>query len=262
MIRILSIARLVWLEMLRRKDFYVLFVLLVGFMFFLLSANAFGLGATPRYLLDGGLLLAWVASVALVAALVARQLPSEERQGTIFPLLAKPVTRGQLIVGKWLGGWLACAAATLAFYLAVLVVVLGRGGQVGWITLVQTWMLQVVGLSVMAALSLLLSTRMTFGAAVTTSVLIIGGSAWLLPRVPTLVLYSSGWRMTGMLLLYYLLPHLELFDMRRRLVHGWEPLSWGIFFKILLYGALLTTLLLVLAWLAYRHKKFRRSELL
>ena len=36
---------------------------------------------------------------------------------TIFPLLAKPVTRGQVIVGKFAGCWLACGFALLVFYL-------------------------------------------------------------------------------------------------------------------------------------------------
>jgi len=262
MIRVWSIARLVWLEMIRRKDFYVLLILLAALMFFLLSANAFGLGATPRYLLDSGLLMVWVASVVLVVMLTGRQLPSEERDGTIFPLLAKPVGRGQLILGKWLGGWLAGGAATAVFYAVVVAVVWARGGHPGRVTLLQSWLLQVAGLGVMAALTLALSTRMTYGAAATTALLVIGGSSWLLPRVPTLVLYASGWQMNAMLLLYYLLPHFELFDMRRRVVHDWGPIDPVVLAKILVYAGILVCLFLLLAWLAYRHKKFRRSELL
>ena len=262
MIKVLTIARIVWLEMIRRKDFYVLAIILAALLFVLLTADVFGLGSTPRYLLDSGLLMAWSASSVLAVFLVGRQLPSEERDGTIFPLLAKPISRGQLIMGKWLGGWLACAAATVVFYLLVTATVVLREWSPHWLTLLQCWTLHVCGLAVMAALALALSTRLTYGAAATTALVIIAGSVWMLPQVPTLTMYASGWRMDAMLLLYYVLPHFELFDMRRRLVHDWGPVDWTILARIAAYAALLTALLLVVAWLSYRHKMFRRSELL
>ncbi|MBU1694112.1 MAG: ABC transporter permease subunit, partial [Verrucomicrobia bacterium] len=105
--RALIIARVVWLDMLRRKDLYVMAILLLTLLFVLMSLNLFGLGAVIRYILDVGLLLAWLFSLVLVVGLAARQLPREESRGTIFPLLAKPVTRGELLLGKWLGSWTA-----------------------------------------------------------------------------------------------------------------------------------------------------------
>ena len=33
-----------------------------------------------------------------------------------FPLLAKPISRAQLLLGKFLGCWLACGIALLCFY--------------------------------------------------------------------------------------------------------------------------------------------------
>lgn len=260
--RVFTIARIVWLEMIRRKDFYVLAIILAALLFMLLTADVFGLGSTPRYLVDSGLLMAWIASSVLAVFLVGRQLPAEERDGTVFPLLAKPISRGQLIVGKWLGGWLACAAATAVFYLLVTAVAVLREWSPDWLTLLQCWTLHVCALAVMSALALAFSTRLTYGAVVTMALVIIGGSIWMLPQVPTLAMYASGLRMDAMLLLYYLLPHFELFDMRRRLVHDWGPVDWTIFARIAAYAGLLAALLLVVAWLSYRHKMFRRSELL
>ena len=44
MTRILAITRTVWLEMIRRKDLYVLLILLVTLLFILMSLNIFGDG--------------------------------------------------------------------------------------------------------------------------------------------------------------------------------------------------------------------------
>ena len=61
-----------------------------------------------RYLKDVCLLLIWISSLVIAITTTARQIPAERESRTIFPLLAKPVRRGELIVGKFLGCWLAC----------------------------------------------------------------------------------------------------------------------------------------------------------
>ena len=96
MIRILTLAWMVWLEMIRRKDIYVLLILLAAFLVTLMALNLFGLGRAVSYLKEIGMLLAWVCSWILAVSISARQLPQEERQGTIFPLLAKPVGRATI----------------------------------------------------------------------------------------------------------------------------------------------------------------------
>ena len=44
MTRILTLAWLVWLEMIRRKDIYVLLILLTAFLVTLMTLDLFGLG--------------------------------------------------------------------------------------------------------------------------------------------------------------------------------------------------------------------------
>ena len=93
MISVLTIAGVVWLEVLRRKDVYVLFILLAAFLIALLTLDVFGLGSAVGYVKELGLLLVWLFSWILAVTVSVRQLTREEEQGTIFPLLAKPVTR-------------------------------------------------------------------------------------------------------------------------------------------------------------------------
>src|SRR5580700_2603825 len=113
---IFAIAGVVIKEMYRRKDFYVLFALIVLITLMLGSLNFFDDDRIVRYLKDASLLLIWLFSLVIAITTTARQIPAERESRTIFPLLAKPVGRGEFVVGKFLGCWLACGIALLAFY--------------------------------------------------------------------------------------------------------------------------------------------------
>ena len=260
MIRILSIAWAVWLEMIRRKDLYVLLILLLALLFVLMSLNAFGLGAVVRYVSDVGLLFAWIFSIVLSVSMSARQLPQEEAKGTIYPLLAKPITRAELILGKWLGTWTAPAMGTLLFYAVIFSMVVLRGGTFDRGCLTQALFLHVVLLSCVSAVSLALSTRMTYGAAATMAYVFIGAAFAITPQVPELVVQEKGFAVNAMLALYYGLPHFELFDLRQRLVHEWGAAPWSVVFQVFVYGVVWTAILLLLTWLSYRKKRFQRGS--
>jgi len=262
MIRILTLAWLVWLEMLRRKDVYVLLILLVAFLVTLMALNLFGLGQAVSYLKEIGLLLAWVCSWILAVSVSARQLPQEERQGTIFPLLAKPVSRAEVLLGKWLGAWVVTGAATLVFYALLAGMVALRGGGFGGVVLAQAWLLHFGLLGIITALGIAFSTRL-HGDAASALTYVVTLAAWLvLPRVPDLMLTARGALQTGLMTIYYALPHLELFDLRHRLVYGWPPVPGAVVLWILVYGLLMTAVFLTLGWLAYRNKRFTRGAIL
>jgi len=258
---VLTIAGVVWLEVLRRKDVYVLFILLAAFLIALLTLDVFGLGSAVGYVKELGLLLVWLFSWILAVTVSVRQLTREEEQGTIFPLLAKPVTRWALIMGKWLGAWSIVVAATIVFYLFLAGIVIWRGGGFGLAILIQALVLHLALLGIITALGILFSTRLNGDAATTLSLVVTLTAYLVLPRVPGLILNEHGFRRNCLLALYYALPHLELFDLRRRLVHNYDPVSAATWFQVALYGVLLMALLLLLAWLAYRKKRLVRGAL-
>ncbi len=260
--QILTLAWVVWLEMLRRKDFYVLLILLLVFLGALLMLNVFGLGRLVIYIKEIGLLLIWGASWILATALGARQLPQEETRGTVFALLAKPVRRGQVLLGKWLGVWLGAVAATTLFYGILLVVVLARGGALNGLALAQALGLHFVFLGLLAAMAIAFSTRLHADAAAVMTY-VVSLSAWLvLPRAPDLALHARGLGQTGLMLVYYLLPHLEVLDMRRRLIYDWPPAAGSAVALALTYGACWTALILFLGWLGYRKRRFARGTIM
>lgn len=97
------VGRGVFIELLRRKDLYVLgtfmllFVLAVGVVRLVGIENA----ATATFLLNLGLTLASFSAHLLTLLLTARQMPDEVENRTLYPLLAKPLERRHLLAGKW-----------------------------------------------------------------------------------------------------------------------------------------------------------------
>lgn len=256
------LAKVVWLELLRRKDLYVLSILLVALTVASLTVDSFGGENVERYIFDLGLFLIWLFSIILVVTLASRQIPGEEKSGTIYPLLAKPVSRLDFILGKWLGCWLASVAALALFYVFLVAVIVLRGGEISALPLLQAWGLHSAMLAVVAAITIVLSTRMSYGAAATLSFVVQAAVFFMVPKIPAWTTYEAGIRKVVLMIIYYILPHFELFDMRRRLVHEWGAISWSTFGTVIVYGGILTIFFLALAWWGYRHKMFKRGDAL
>jgi ABC-type transport system involved in multi-copper enzyme maturation permease subunit len=258
--RALSIARIVWLELLRKKDIYVLLILLLAMLLAVVSLNIFGLGGTVRYVADSGLTLAWLFSWILAINVTSRELPQEETRGTVFPMLAKPITRLEFLVGKWLGCWGAVTLATIAFHVLVYLIVAAKGSVLDPVAAVQAILLHAAALGILCATALLFSTRMNADAGAAISYVVSAASFFVVPRVPEFVAQQGGFSATAQMALYHLLPHFEVFDMRKRLVHAYGPAPWPTVALIVLYGLSFTVILVLLAWLAYRNKKFSRGD--
>ncbi|MEI7879544.1 MAG: ABC transporter permease subunit [bacterium] len=260
--QIITIAGIVWLEMVRRKELSVLLILLATLLTSLLSFDVFGLSQVSGYVKDMGLLTVWVLAWILTINTSVRQLPQEEQRGTLFPLLAKPVSRLTLIIGKWLGVWSITCLSLVCFYLTVCLAVWIKGGAFNFSTLIQAILLHAAALALISSLGLAFSTRLNHDAATVTTYLITGAAFLLLPRVPAMLAEAKGPASYAIFSVYYLFPHFELFDLRRRLVHDWGPVNWLTLTEILLYAALMTIVFISLAWLGYRKRRFSRGDIL
>jgi ABC-type transport system involved in multi-copper enzyme maturation permease subunit len=256
--KIIVIAGMVWMEMWRRKTLQVLGILMAAVLLLLFSINISGLGRIPGYVKETGLLLTWLLGWILAINMAVRQLPQEEKRGTVYALLARPVSRLQLLLGKWLGAWMAATGAVVCFYVLTVVIVKAFGGSFGAMALLQAMGLHVMLLAMLTALAVLFSVRSTQEAASVLSYIFSAAMFAFIPRIPEFVSDTTGWRETAMLIIYTAMPHFELFDMRRRVVHLHGPISWVTWSMILLYGAMITAILLIIAWLAFRHRHFSR----
>lgn len=259
--RILSISVVVWLGAVRRKDTTVALILLATLLGVVATADVYGLAGVVRYLKDIGLLLAWIFGWGIAVMTASRELPGEESRGTIFTLVAKPVHRGEIILGKWLGAWTLTIAVVATFYLLVAAAVASRGGAFHGQALLQGYVLHAACLSVVTALAVLFSTRTHTDAAATLSAVASAAAFLVAPRIPEFQQAAGGFQAVVLEVLYHLLPHLEVFDMRLRIVHDFGPLEAGHILLILAYGAVLTALFLLAAWAAFRTRRFSRGDL-
>ncbi|MCB2156771.1 ABC transporter permease [bacterium] len=95
----------VFIEFLRRRDFYIMLILLALYLTGVVAMRIIGVEDvyTARFLMSLGLSLSASLAAILTAVFTARELPDEFENRTIYPMLAKPISRFSLLQGKRLG---------------------------------------------------------------------------------------------------------------------------------------------------------------
>lgn len=250
---ILAIAGVVILEMIRRKDVYVLLFLTTLITLILASVDLFGDPKIVRYLREICLTLIWISSIIISITTAARQIPAEKESRTLFPLLAKPVTRGQVVLGKFLGCWLACALSLLAFYVFFGLVNGVRDGSWPMVNYLQAYWLHCVFSGIVVALTLFGSVLFTAVSSNATIIFVAVASMLILGRHLHKVAVKTGGVAGNVLdFMYFALPHLEWYDVRDLIVHNWPVINWSVILTDTLYGAAYGSLFLALAWLRFR----------
>jgi Cu-processing system permease protein len=255
---VLAIASVVIRELCRRKDFYVLFVLTALITLVMGSVTFFNQDKVARYLKEICLFLIWASSLVIAITTAARQIPMERENRTLFPLLAKPVTRHQIVVGKFLGCWLATGFTLAVFYLFFGVVAGVREHEWPILNYVQGASLHWVMLGVVCALTMLGSVIFAAPSSNTTIVLVLTVASLLVGRhLNKVALSLAEPGQTLLYAVYYVIPHLELFDVRDLIIHNWGVIPWHIWVAAVVYGAVYMVLFLALACLAFRRKAVR-----
>lgn len=252
---VLALAGVVIKELYRRKDFYVLFILTALITLVMASVRFFHDDKIARYLKEICLLLIWASGLVVAIGTSARQIPAERESRTIFPLLAKPVTRAQVVLGKFAGCWLACGLALLMFYLFFAVISGLRENHWPVLQWVQALWLHWVMLGIVVAMVLLGS--VVFAAPSsngTICFIVVVGILFLGRYLNHLALKEPEPLRTIVYALYFLIPHLEWYDIRDFIVYNHALIGWGTCGLASLYGAVYASLLLVLAWLVFRRK--------
>jgi len=252
--RILAVAEVVIRELIRRKDFYVLFVLTAAITLLMGSITFFNEDDIARYVKEICLMLIWLATLVIAVTTAGRQLPAERESRTIFPLLAKPISRTEVLVGKFLGCWLAIGITLIVFYLFFGVISAAREHELPLVNYLQAIWLHWLMLGVVAALALLGSLLMTPAANVSIVILAVIG-IWTVGEFLNRLAAQSGgvvgWLTYG---IYFAIPHVELFDLRELIIHGWDPVAWDAVGLATLYALFYIAMLLTAAALLFRRK--------
>jgi ABC-type transport system involved in multi-copper enzyme maturation permease subunit len=253
---IFALAGVVIKELYRRKDFYVLFVLTAAITLVMGSLSFFNEEKIVRYVKDICLLLIWISSLVIAVTTAARQLPAEKESRTIFPLLAKPVSRAQVMLGKFAGCWLAAGMALVIFYLFFGITSGLREGHLPVFQYLQALWLHWMMLGIVIALVLLGSVVFTAPSSnATICFLAVAGVVVLgshLNQVAATMAAPFGLLLS---VVYFMIPHLELYyAVRERLVFDQSLIAWSDLVLATLYSFVYVAVFLCGAWLAFRRK--------
>jgi Cu-processing system permease protein len=240
-------------------------VLLIASSFFLGQLTAgqdvkiikdLGLAATAVF----GLFIAIFIGIGLVAKEVERR--------SIYALLSKPISRPQLILGKYLGLVLTLAvnvavmAVALYAVLTYMTVTESPEFQAGWDApgidpaLLKALFLIFIELMLITALAVFFSTFSTpiLSAALTFGFYIVGHFNADLRNFEHVVDSKlAAWLARA---IYHVLPDLSAFDVKTQVVHG-LPVPAGYLALTAGYGVLYIGLLLLLAMLIFSRRDFK-----
>ena len=249
-----ALVKLSFIELWRRNDIFALLILALALMVPLSLSSPFGAAGASRYLDEAALLLIWGFSLFIALGTGARLFPPEFESRTIYPLLAKPISRGVLLVGKYFGAVAASGSALALFYLLFIGTSLLRGGTVS-VELVQGFVLHMAFVALAVAVALAGSLLMTPSANLTLSALALTAMFFFGRRLPDYAESVSAPLSWIVNVAYVLGPHVEFFDMRQRLIHGWGGVDAVVAAAVLAYAAAYVGVCLALAWGILKRKR-------
>jgi ABC-type transport system involved in multi-copper enzyme maturation permease subunit len=215
--------------------------------------GTFGVKGLEMFLKDVTLTVINLLSVLLAVLFSARLMPEEIDRRTVYPLLARPISRADLLIGKFMGAYLLSLVSLMLFAAIGWGALTFYGLSVGAIFW-QYLLLRALSLALICALSLTLSLCMTHGATVTISLLLILGAATF---SQTVLLLDGGMRTVARFFLrgsYYVLPHLDLFDLSKKVSYGWPPISATAISTLAIYAVLYVLLFLGLGVLRFQRR--------
>jgi len=249
-----ALVKLSFVELIRRNEIFGLLLLAGALMVPLSMASPFGAAGASRYLDEVALLLVWAFSLFIALGTGSRLFPPEFESRTIYPLLAKPISRTRLLVGKYCGAVAATWSALALFYALYLGSSLLRGGSLSF-EFVQGFVLHLAFCAFAVAFVLFASLVVTRSAALTLSGITLVSMFFFGRRLleyADSVSSPVAWLLKGV---YAIGPHVEFFDMRQRLVHGWGSVDVSVFAIVLVYAVVYISLLLAAASFALKRKK-------
>jgi ABC-type transport system involved in multi-copper enzyme maturation permease subunit len=247
------IARGVLIELLRRKEFHVLLILCAVFALGATLIRLVGIenAATAAFVLNLGLTFSSMTAIVLAIILAARQIPEEAEQRTLHSVLARPIDREAVVIGKWfspaLAGFIAFVSLSLFSFLAA-----GDFSSYSPILLLQLLVLQAVSIFAVSAIAIFTSLIAPRGIPVVATGLVFffGGKFTSLLRAK----FPDGGMAGPVELFTGLVPDFNRLNLVTRYTDGIDPLRIGDFLLLLLYGAVITLSSLAAAVVVFRRR--------
>lgn len=248
-----ALARCVVLESLRRKDLWV--VAILGFVILLASSTLgfFGFKGLEIFAKDMAVTVLGMFSTIIAILTSSRLIPDEIKNRTLYPLLARPITRLDLLVGKLVG---AVAVTWISFLLlaALTALALTIFHVKFEMIMLQYLLAKMIGLVVVCGFSMAFSVYMTPSASATIAFLVAFGA----PMVTRgLILAAAGNPALVPICkaINTILPQTALFDLGGRAVYiGWGLVPLWVMGFLVAYGLFYSGAMLFVSWMKFRRQ--------
>lgn len=250
------IGRSVLIESIRRREIYAIVLVACLLIGAVMTLDFFALEGLTKFYREIALRVMSMTTALTVIVLSARQLPREFENRTIYPLLAKPVSRLTFLIGKLLGVQLAAVFCFALFMVVYVVGALYLHGSIPWALFGQYLYLQMLSMLVLATLAFWLSMVLNLDAAITLAVIFYLTAATYTSITTYIYELLGPVQRAVLVVLNYALPQLALFDLSEKTVHDevWPPLSFATMAELTLYGGTFAAVYFGLALFSFRRR--------
>ncbi len=253
------IARSVLIEAVRRKEIYVIVLLSTLFIGAVMTIDFFDVEGLTRFYREVALKIMSIAAALTVVVLAARQLPREFETRTIYPMLAKPVSRATFLLGK-LAGVMCAAIFTFTLFMSVFLLgnlyLHGSLANFPWVLFLQYVYLQLLMMLVLATLSFWLSMLLNLDAAITIGIVLYSLASTMMSMFTFLFDVVDPLVKRVLIVLLYIIPQLTLFDLSEKATHAeiYDPVSLGIMGQLTAYALVFSGIYFGFAMICFRRR--------
>lgn len=215
--------------------------------------KAFSPGEEEKFVIDLGLNSIKWFSILIAILLGAVMIPQEIERKTLHTVLAKPVGRGQFILGKFVGTCLAvlfnASLMAVAFFVVYAIQQKGQFDVSLLYQFILTCMELILFISIVVFLSTFSST--VFVLVVSFCVVVLGSTATFWKNIP------AENEISGLLFLGVsaLAPNFEIFDLSRPILTG-ATIAPDMIIYPLVYGFMYTAIMLLLSFVVFNERQF------
>lgn len=251
--KILVIAKNTFKEAIRDRILYAILAFAILFIASTILLGSLSLGEDIKVIRDFGLAGIYIFGLIITIFLGTTLIFKEIERRTIYIVLSKPVSTYQVIVGKFLGLFASVLLTIILMAGVYLIIVASKGGGFDSRGLLAV-VFELFEIMVFISLTILFSSFAKPFSAMIYSVLIvfIGHSLSLLTKYGDKI---GGIFKFLSVILYYLLPNLEKFNIRNLVIHS-QNISLTQIILAFFYALLYSSILLILANSALKRQEF------
>ena len=238
-------------NLLRRRTIWGIIIVILIALFGIGQIPGYGVSNEGRFILDFGLFGLEIGALLLAIGLASNIYPRDKEQKTVMPMIAVPLSRGQYLMGRFVGAAIVEAAAMLLGCIGLMIILILNGHSVPVDMLPATGLLLVEGWFLLAVVFFFsFWTSPPLNAPLTILLFIVSqmsvsGFVKLFPQAPAL-----------MRTLRLVIPHMEVFHIKDPIAHGMDiP---GLYFLLAtLYGLSYMSFMLSVALVVFRSRDMK-----